>query len=146
MQIDKDHLEHFLRRQVEHEWLGDAPRAQFRHVGTSTVSRWRNTFPIKPAEICMRTFHETYGPEALACVEMIIRHGGTVQEITHAFGCSHAYARSVYTTRAQGSSRAPQRPRQQAPMETALLAPPASAAAGGSGNQGRKKGRTSQAV
>jgi len=143
MQIDQDHLEHGLRRNVEHE-LGDAPRAPLLHVGPSTASHGRHTFPIKPAETFERKFHETYGPEALACCDLIIRHGGTVQEMAHAFGCTHAYARHMYTTRAQESSRAPQRPRQQARVETLLLAPPASAASGGPGHKGRTKGRTSQ--
>jgi hypothetical protein len=78
MKIDKARLEQFIRTKVERETLGDAQIACLLHVGTSTASRWRNEFHIKPADKFKRKFQEKYGPDALESFEMMVKTQGDV--------------------------------------------------------------------
>jgi len=133
MKIDKAYIEQFIRTKIELERFTDAQIARLLNVGTSTVSHWRNTFHIKPADKFKRKFQEKYGPDALESFDSLIRHGATLQEIGHYFGFSREYARQVYNKLYQGAYSAHQRQRAQAMMRTSPTTNRASTPAVGRG-------------
>ena len=121
--IDKAHIEEFIRTKIELETLTDAQIARLLHVGTSTISNWRNKFHIKPADKFKRKFREKYGPDALESFDVLIQQGATLQAIGRYFGFSREYARQVYNKLYQGSSRAQHRPRAQSRKRDVLHPP-----------------------
>jgi len=146
IKIDKGHIEQFIRTKVEQERLGDAQIAQLLHVGTSTASHWRNKFHIKPADKFERKFQEKYGPDALECFDMMICHGGSLQEVATYFGFTREYARQVYNKLYHGSYSAQQGQLQPGRVGLSHPAHPARADAGRRGHHVRHKGRASRAV
>ena len=96
MKIDKANIENFLREKVEVEALADAQIARLLNVGASTISHWRHKFHIKPADKFQRKFKEKYGPDAIECLDMMVKDGATLQEIATYFGFTREYARQVY--------------------------------------------------
>ena len=116
MKIDKAQIEHFIRTKVEMETLTDAQIARLLNVVNLTASYWRNKFHIKPADKFKRKFQEKYGPDALACFDMMIGQSATLQETASYFGFSREYARQVYNKLYHGSYRAHQRQRGPAIM------------------------------
>jgi len=146
MKIDKSRigqLEQFIRTKVEIETLTDAQIARLLNVGTSTASHWRNRFHIKPADKFKRRFQEKYGPDALECFDMMIRHSATLQGIANYFGFSREYARQVYNKLYHGSYSAHQRQRQHAIMLTSRKSNRASTPSVGEGENVRKRGLAS---
>jgi hypothetical protein len=135
MKIDKAHIEQFIRTKVEQERLSDAQMAQLLHVGTSTAAHWRNKFHIKPAEKFGRKFQEKYGPDALACFDLIICRGGSLQVVANYFGFTREYARQVYHKLYHGSFSTHQRHRRQGRVVPPHVALPANAAAGKHGHR-----------
>ena len=111
MKIDKSRIEQFIREKIEMETLTDAQIARLLNVGASTVSHWRNKFNIRPDDKFKRKFKEKYGPDALACFDMMIRNRATLQEIASYFGFSREYARQVYSKLYHGAYRKHQRQR-----------------------------------
>lgn len=111
MKIDKAKIEKFIREKVEVEALADAQIARLLNVGTSTISHWRNKFHIKPADKFQRKFKEKYGPDAITCLDMMVKNRATLQEIATYFGFTREYARQVYNKLYHGPYSVHQRQR-----------------------------------